>query len=156
MQVAELDARIEAVLHRILPNALLKHLGPAMVQLFSITAPAQAQSGERLSNIHHHHDAENSSVVKYLADSSKTSRETDSRFHDLRHGIYAVIQEGTYLEDVTDEADLFECGLDIIQVTALVSEINMYLRKSRLDLSLITTKFLYENSTVSKLLSAIS
>lgn len=127
-----------------------------MVQLFYATAPAQAQSGDRLDNIGVHHDAGNSDAAKNLTESSGACRETDSRLHDLRHGIYAAIQEGTYLEDVTDEADLFECGLDSLQVTALVSEINVYLRKSRPDLSLITRKVLYENSTVSKLLSTMS
>ena len=156
MPVAELDARIEAVLHRTLPNALLKHLGPAMVEIFYATAPVQSQSGNRLVNTHHHHDSGNSGVAKNLTDASKACRETDSGFHDLRHAIYAAIQEGTYLEDVTDEANLFECGLDSLQVTALVSEINLYLQKSRPDLGLITRNVLYENSTVSKLLSAIA
>ena len=152
VQVAELDARIEAVLHRTLPNALLKHLGPAMLQILSTTTPAQ----DKLNNTPHHHDSGFTIAGKNPTKDSKARHQPDPQLHDLRQGIYTAIQEGTYLENVTDEADLFECGLDSLQVTALVSEINAYLRRSRPDLGLITREILYENSTVSKLLSAIS
>ncbi|KAL8792449.1 MAG: hypothetical protein Q9195_004982 [Heterodermia aff. obscurata] len=138
MQAAELDAHIEAVLYRALPSALLKHLGPAMVQILHATTPAQIQPETQ----HHHASA--------TPDAPNTS-------HDLLHqAIYTAIQEGTYLEAVTDdEADLFECGLDSLQATALVSEINAYLCEARPDLGLVSSRVLYENCTVAKLLAVI-
>ena len=156
MHAAELDDRIEAVLQRTLPNAHLKHLGPAMVEIFYARAPAQAQPGDRLSSTHHDREFGKLGATEDLVATLGAYRQTDSQVKILRQGIYTAIEEGTYLENVTDEADLFDCGLDSLQITALVSEINKFLRKSMPDLRLINKKDLYENCTILKLLSAMS
>lgn len=148
IQDAELDARIEAVLHHTLPKALLKHLGPAIIEILN---------GHTLNGTHNDGNRKfrvNESAGHVNATFNANSK-SGTRMQNLRRGIYAAISESTYLENVTDEANLFECGLDSLQVNALITEINGFLRESELDIKPITRKVLYAHPTVDQLVCAM-
>ena len=70
---------------------------------------------------------------------------------NLQAALFRVISSNSYLTDLTYTADLFECGLDSLQVPVLISHINSFLTESRKDDSLICNKTLYDHPSVEKL-----
>ena len=190
----DLDARIEAVLDRVFPDALLKHLGPALAQIMvdSFRLPtftvnrsnsadrhqgntskyfddkrldesdsaidAEASSGSSQYGLQiqeprlepHHNgtngaDSHSVTEVKPIYNSAET----------LRDSLYRIVQSVTYLYGPEDVANLFDCGLDSLQVPVLVDEINAVLVKSRPDIRLLSVKELYPNRSIEKLLIAL-
>ena len=67
-----------------------------------------------------------------------------------------AITSATYLYDLTDDADLFECGLDSLQVPVLVKEINERLALSQLASKSVSSKMLYQYPSVETLAAALS
>ena len=132
--VAELDARLEVVLHRILPGALTQHLGPAVVQIMTniLSAPSQinSQCGAKDSC-----DSAQNIATKYIPSAVGTTGVVQAQPQDLRQVIHRALSKSADLYNLHDEANLFECGLDSLQLPALVSEINTFFKILRLDVS---------------------
>ena len=153
--MAELDARIEAVLHRILPGALSQHLGPAIIQMAKnlLLTPALQENAQ--------HGGEYSSgevqnvAMKCTSTTPSVARTIRSDSKDLREGIHHAIANCTYLINLNDRANLFECGLDSLQITGLVNEINTFVQNSRPDVRQISKKTIYENPSIEKLIAAM-
>ena len=70
---------------------------------------------------------------------------------DLQAALFRVISSNSYLTDLTYTADLFECGLDSLQVPVLITHINTFLTESHKDDSLICNKTLYDYPSIEKL-----
>ena len=175
--VSDLDAHIEATLRRTLPIVLPQHLGPALVQLLGNLLPHMAVQANQANGTHDaegFHRAFGMQAPKDSLQAKRAGKEAHQsgdtvnhvpfkvmiRSHnntseDLRVSIYRAISTSTYLQDLEDSADLFEYGLDSLQVPVLVDEINAFLTTSRPDLSLISTKTIYANPSVGKLLEAL-
>lgn len=64
---------------------------------------------------------------------------------DLKTALYHIISDTTYVEGLSDSIDLFEAGLDSLQLPALINEINAYLIKHRRFLSLPHSRFSHWN-----------
>ncbi|KAL8827076.1 MAG: hypothetical protein Q9191_003406 [Dirinaria sp. TL-2023a] len=153
MQVAELDARIEEALHHMLPNLLGQYLGPAMVQILNKASPDSMCSSHSQKSFY----ATTCGSRTHTTNSSKRKMGGAPQLQrqDLRRGIYAAMDECTYLHNVTDQANLFECGLDSLQVTALVREINAFLRTYRPVVGTVTKKVVYDNPSIERLVEVI-
>ena len=177
---SDLDAQIELVLRRLLPEALPQHLGPALAQmmanlLHTTTAPAKVSnqvngicsstsSPSQETQLPAAREDGPDSQVQVSAmkphasghvSSLKRSKSIINAPEDLRDVLYRAISSNTYLHDVIDQADLFDCGLDSLQISALVNEINALLVKSGPHVALVQNKTIYENSSIEKLLMAL-
>lgn len=173
--LSDLDTRIEAILHRILPDVLREHLGPTLAQMLAKQlhlAMAQINVSSQVNATEHSTVPEpngpqvlaqgssekahrNGNGIDHSTFPTVTSSDTDAP-EDLRDSLYRAISSSTYLQNLTDEADLFECGLDSLQVPVLVNEINALLSKTRLDVSLISSNIIYDNPSIEKLLMALN
>lgn len=192
----ELDARIEAVLQRVLPGILLQHLGPALAQMMTnLLHPAAAQahglnetngtSANKPSQLTETHgnaanlttatatpstcETDDSQVQNTLVNGSqsngisldhslspKLANSDTHAYDDLRHALNTAISSRLFLHDLSDAADLFECGLDSLQVPVLVDEINAILIKSRPEVGLISNKTIYDNPSIQKLVMVLN
>ena len=169
--IAELDAQVEKTLHRLLPEALTQHLQSALGQMLinllqpaSVPAPTpirangldQDQSnGRNQQNLNSEgspHD-ENESLGRPFETAAKSAVEASPE--DLRDFIKQAVFNNIYLHGLTDDSDLFECGLDSLLVPVLVNEINAFLIKSRPKIDLIAVSTVYDNPTINKLLKVL-
>ena len=186
--LAKLDARIEIILRRILPDALLEHLKPALAQVAvnlithaielpdsnkhsSVTLPASPSHIAQTST-----DTENSNELgsdrlqQQQASSLEKQRDGNVRSQSpsktateaslnssmgLRDCLHDAIASSTYLHDLSDSADLFECGLDSLQVIALVSEINAFLLQIGPDVKTISKETVYQNPSIDRILMVL-
>lgn len=73
----------------------------------------------------------------------------------LRNALRQLISTNTTIEDVTDTADLFQQGLDSLQVMTLVKAVNAFFTNSWPGFRPISSEIVYANSTISKLESAV-
>ena len=189
-----LDARIEAALYRILPNALLKHFEPILAKVVvdsfhlsissnNMSNPANKprpeisdyvddkeldepdsatgagaptghsqcnlQTQEPLLQIHHN------GTDRAVSSSETAVISIPNTSESLRDSLYRIIQSVTYLHGLEDAANLFDCGLGSLQVPVLVEEINKFLTKTRPDIRLLSTKEIYANRSIKKLLAAL-
>ena len=156
----DLDAIIEKAVEKHLQSALAKLLSNLLEASQSIKLPKLASNG-----LSHEPEARSSptSVPNGVGHSSPdtaspTSRQykpTDDSLSDLRKLIYDTLAENLSIDDITDDSDLFQCGLDSIQVPGFLNTVNAYLIKNRPGVSLIETKALYENPSVGQILKAM-
>ena len=75
---------------------------------------------------------------------------------ELQAGLFRVISSNSYLTGLTYTADLFECGLDSLQVPVLITHINAFLTETRKDDRLICNKILYDHASIEKLAAFLS
>ena len=156
ISVAGLEERIEAVLRRIFPDVLSQHLGPAMLQMMAnLILPPPSQVDARDDRKAYYGRTQHG-ATKDMPNGLSTTEVGQSRLQDLRRGIIRAINESTYLYNWNDKANLFECGLDSLQVVALVAEINAFLVGFSPNLSRISNKTIYENPSIESLLVAIA
>ncbi|KAL9066443.1 MAG: hypothetical protein Q9161_007582 [Pseudevernia consocians] len=177
-----LDVRIEEALNRLLPDALLQHLGPALVRMTAdLLNPGATQQSKEvkatgirvngLNPIRGPEPSESSlddlntptaqadgaekaySKEARTSDSLTLNEQTTRTLPGLQDGLRHAITESTYLHGLSDQADFFNCGLDSVQVPGLTEEINELLTKLRPDVGLISTKVIYEYPSFERLLS---
>ena len=181
---SELDIRIEGALHHILPNALARLFDLMSKQMASnMFWPPQMQN-TLMESAHAYpsssndirpqtpsaerHDSQPSASASSesvfvqnndacvdgptsLADNSSSGQ----RYQSLKQSLHRALSTSTYLHDVSDEADLFEHGLDSIQMAGFVRDINAFLGKSRPDAGPIQPQTVYENSSIARLAKAL-
>lgn len=158
----ELDARLEAVLYRVLPDLLGQCLGPAMIQIFEKACLGSMRRDDSPYDSSQNHCCNSCAGSKPNSLRNSNPEKSEKVPHQvqrqgIKRGIYAAIEECTYLHNVTDEANLFECGLDSLQVTALVREINEFLlRRYGRWIGSVTKKVLYDNPSIEMLVAAIA
>ena len=92
----------------------------------------------------------NGSTPKPLETTSKSPT-----FGDLKDSLHSILSSNCYLSGMTDNADLFNCGLDSLQIPIVVTEINSFLVKSKSKAALIRAKTIYDNPTIERLAEAI-
>ena len=171
-----LDLRIEEALDRLLPVALLQHLGPALVRMMTdLLHPGAGQqndggkvNGWGLSLVSEQleskqNGAENSTSQANGAEESGNGEartpnsltlngHTNSARQVLEDGLRHAIAESTYLHGFSDQANFFDCGLDSLQVAGLTNEINALLTTLQPDVEPISAKAVYEYPSFEALL----
>ncbi|KAK6591765.1 L-aminoadipate-semialdehyde dehydrogenase [Botrytis cinerea] len=73
----------------------------------------------------------------------------------LRQIIYNILAENLEVEDLKDDTDLFEIGVDSLQVLSLLDAINAFIVKCEQPVELIDKEAIYSNSTVAGLVALI-
>ena len=172
-----IDTHIEKALNRLLPDILLQHLGPAFARMITdllhpvaarhnvtsqvsevklngvgqtgYTTPSTSTSdGTDKANSYDKHDR------KATYSHEDTATISSSR-QDLQSSLRQAIENSTYMHGLNDEANFFDCGLDSLQIGALVKEINEFLPKLVPDVEMVSIKTIYENPTCEALFEAL-
>ena len=73
----------------------------------------------------------------------------------LKADLYDAISRSTYLYDISDTANFFDCGLDSLQITSLVDETNTLLLTIRPGVTPISAQDIYSNPSVESLLAIL-
>ena len=98
----------------------------------------------------------NSTVIKKSSNNVLESRadypQTTISLLDIKAKIYSALSRSTYLHDLRDTDDFFQHGLDSLQVTALVTELNSTRPPSSCPLS---AQVIYDNPSVERLAAAM-
>lgn len=71
----------------------------------------------------------------------------------LRQVIYDTLAENLEVANLEDDTDLFEFGLDSLQVVSLLTAINAFIIKSEQRVDLMEREAIYSNPTVQKLIT---
>lgn len=164
---ADLDAHIEEVLSRILPEALAKYLQMASTQTLSnflstnqssqtpIHPPKPATTTSYKQPLTNGHSTDAPANTLDNTSSLNTSQVHYDSISDLRKLIYDTLADSLIIENITDESDLFQSGLDSLQVPGLLNALNAFIIKFRPGAQLIDAKAVYDNPTVNKLMSIL-
>ncbi|ERF77178.1 hypothetical protein EPUS_06458 [Endocarpon pusillum Z07020] len=164
---ADLDARIEEVLSRILPGALAKYLQMASTQTLAnflktnqssqtpIQPPKPATTAGNKQPLTTGHSTDAPIETLNTTSPLDTSQVHYDSIPDLRKLIYDTHADNLIIENITDDSDLFQCGLDSLQVPGLLNALNAFVIKFRPGVDLIEAKAVYDNPTVNKLMSIL-
>ena len=172
---SEIDARIEKILKDLLPTMFSQYLRPAFIRMMtdllqpgSPQSHAPDQNKERMPNGLNHDTPPNAMIASgdgyshsdlNKMEMSKEHRAVpareDTNLRYLQDGLRQVIANTTYLHGLNDAANFFDCGLDSLQVSALVKEINGLLRNMKGDVAEISAKSIYESPSIELLLPVL-
>lgn len=115
-------------------------------------APAREKSGM------------NGTVQQFAADATIATTATRTKEHGygskpaearLRQIIYGTLAENLDVGGLKDDTDLFQYGLDSLQVVSLLNAINASIVKSERPVDLLEREAIYSNPTVAKLVAVI-
>lgn len=139
-----LDARIE--------KAVVKHLCNALAELLHSLDANQARERPIQAPKIPSQTLEIGNPMNGLnAPASEKHGMCDNCLPDLRNLIYNTLADNLVIKNITDESDLFECGLDSLQVPGLLNAINAYLIKFRPGVALMDAKILYNNPSIGQI-----
>jgi acyl-CoA synthetase (AMP-forming)/AMP-acid ligase II/aryl carrier-like protein len=143
----ELDMRIEKALAKLLPGfldaAIQKAFSHMLVGLTGGPADSQSTPKPRVDR----------NCIN--GTSGKTSNGTVPPIKHIRALIYQELAENLDTYNLTDDTDLFDAGLDSLQVKSLVHVLNGYLIKKHPNVGELQAKLVYERPTVREILEMI-
>ncbi|KAF2235972.1 acetyl-CoA synthetase-like protein [Viridothelium virens] len=172
------DGRIERVLKRVLPSILAHALRVVADQMFDngaspffydSTVPS-GTLGSRGSGSQSHQTLPDAQLDKLgdprttisdpiknapLTPPSKGSHNTDTRNEMLREGLYSALANSTFLPNVADDENLFNYGLDSIQMVSFIRNINEFFERSTGLKNAVHSKIVYENPSIKQLVGAL-
>ena len=85
-----------------------------------------------------------------------SSHQSNKAQKTLRQVILDTLSENMPVESIEEDSDLFQCGLDSLQVPTLLEAINGFLIRSRRGTVLADSHLIYENPTIAKLVDALA
>lgn len=157
IDLSKLDQQIEAVLRRVLPDVLLHSLGTALGQMVSNLLLAGNDQSRSLDNLgspdpvifKHTEKFDGENVVN--GGSHSPAQDLTS----LRSSFLSILSRNSYLHGLSSTSNLFDCGLDSLQIPVVIEEVNDFLLKSKFQARPISAKVIYDNPTVEKLAVAV-
>jgi aryl carrier-like protein len=141
--IEDLDKRVEKALAKVLPGMLeaaIRKTFSQMLMELSSTTPSLKPAADRLPND--------------LFNGTQSNGVLRSGQH-IRAKIYDVLAEDLDITGISDDTNLFNAGLDSLQVQALVSVLNDHLAKSKPGAEQLNVKSVYEKPTVREIISMI-
>ena len=174
---SEIDIHVEKVVHRLLPEVLLQHLGPAFARMITdlmhtSTAQTSVASHSHRGNANDLGSIDGIDSTIIAADGfdkadgvdvqdptgrgghNKATPTRDAR-QEVQDNLRHAIANNTYLHGLNDRANFFDCGLDSLQTSALIREINKFLPGMGSDVPIVSMKTVYENPTFEMLSDAL-
>ena len=127
----EIEAVVEKYLRRRIPEILAEQLNHAL-------SNAMVRMAADLLQQQQSHPMVNTNGISHCEPSMKAV-------------LTQVLSETTYLTGLSNEANLFECGLDSVQVPVLIKHINDALYRLGRKGEPIATKLLYDNPSIERL-----
>lgn len=100
------------------------------------------------------------SEIDMLYDPGNTSERHSGGFHvtgqgSLSESLYEIISKTTWLKELTYTNDLFEAGLDSVQVVALAKHINSFLTDNQTDIQRVSPTTIYAHPSIAALEKAL-
>ncbi|KAA8650186.1 hypothetical protein EYZ11_008523 [Aspergillus tanneri] len=135
-----LDQQIEEALDRLLPSAIEKAVHVMLTRLLSGLNGATTTSS-------------NPAVPSPTTVKKSIKNGIHSGPNDLKKLIYNQLSENLDTERLNDDSDLFQFGLDSLQVVELVKMLNAYLEEWRPNVDRLERKAVYNNPTVNGVVS---
>lgn len=160
--VDDIDARIEKALVKLLPVALDEAIRKTLSQmLFGLNGSLPVQQSVEKSmplladgHINSTTDGVPSPTTNGVSkEAEKPSASTPPK--DIRQMIYDELSENLDMTHVTVDTDLFNHGLDSLQVQSLVTTLNAYLIKFKPEVKLLEAKQVYDKPTVKEIMAMV-
>lgn len=161
-EVDDIDARIEKALVKLLPTALeeaIRKTLPQMLLGLNGLLPVQ-QSVEKSTPLltDGHTNITTNGVTSPITnavskEAGKPSASTPAK--DVRQLIYDELSENLDTIHVTADTDLFNHGLDSLQVQSLVTTLNAYLIRFKPGVELLEVKQVYDKPTVREIMAML-
>lgn len=159
-EVNDIDARIEKVLVKLLPAALEEAIRKTLSQmLLGLSDPLPVQqsvekSTALLTNGRINGTTNGVTSPITLGVSKEVEKASASTLlRDVRRILYDELSENLDMTHVTADTNLFNHGLDSLQVQSLVTRLNAYLIKFKSDVKLLDAKQVYDNPTVREIMA---
>jgi acyl-CoA synthetase (AMP-forming)/AMP-acid ligase II/aryl carrier-like protein len=143
--VTQIESYVEQYVRRILPQMVAAQLHETLGSVMGLMATDLLRQPQQFSNGTGSHE-KLSGMSNGTGNHGKPS---------LKDALNQIIAETTYMSRVTDDANMFECGLDSIQVPELVKSINKTLGGLGFKAGPINPQLVYNNQTVNKLVAAL-
>lgn len=131
----EVEAVVDKCLRRLLPDMMAEQLNQALSNVLVRLAADLLQPQQPTP------------VVRVNG--------TNQNKPSLKAVLAQVLLETTYLTGLTNEINLFECGLDSVQVPMLMKHLNDALSRRGRRGEPIVMEFLYENPSINQLAQAL-
>lgn len=128
LQLDDIKSYVEQYVHSLVPKIIAEQLNQALGNIMGQMAAELLHQPKALLN---GHNGRSQSIIK--------------------DEINKILLENTYLSQLTDDANLFDCGLDSVQTLGVVKHINNALDRLGLKAGPISTKTIYDNPSVNKL-----
>lgn len=173
---SDVDVQVEVILHRILPRIMSHHIRPALAELLSNLLFSQTNPGaspvepqgfssgsESISSVHlnfevsqsltFHQDSQNleQKYHRDLPTSQTPPFGNVATLEKIEDALCSILTGNFYLQELNRTANLFECGLDSLQIPPLINEINAYLSKEDLNNPVISKAAIIQSPSIEKL-----
>ncbi|GAB1199372.1 hypothetical protein APSETT444_008719 [Aspergillus pseudonomiae] len=147
----DLDRRVEEALQRVLPGAVERAVQDVLARLLAgLTgqlAPVASQSVPVQPPVHVNGE------VNGMTNGVEEVMQPGPP--ELKKVIYDQLGENIDIQDVQDDSDLFQFGLDSLVVIDLTNALNTYIIKWRPGKELLEPKVVYDNPTVERILGLV-
>ena len=161
--IDEIDARIEKALEKLLPAALeqaiRKTLSQILTGLTSSPSPThQSVSAEQPTPLlpnGHTNGTTNPPTTNGVTTTTTSQQPQPPKDISIRQIIYDELSENLDMTGVTDDTDLFNHGLDSLQVQSLVTTLNAYLIRARPGVELLEARQVYERPSVREIMGLV-
>ncbi|KAJ5523615.1 thioester reductase domain-containing protein [Penicillium frequentans] len=147
----DLDRRVQEALDRVLPGAIEKAVQAVLARMLAgFSAPQQ----QVVAPVERTPEAAPPVVNGHAPmQPNGESESAPSGPPDLKKLIYDQLAENLDVQEAKDDSDLFDFGLDSLQVTELANALNAYIIKWCPGKDLLEPKAVYENPSVEKILA---
>lgn len=160
--VNDIDARIEKALVTLLPAALEEAIRKTLSQMLSgLNGPLPVQQFVEkptpLLNNGHTNSITNGTTGLIINGASKEAEKPSASTppKDVRQIIYDELSENLDMTHVTADTNLFNHGLDSLQVQSLVTTLNAYLIRLKPGVELLQAKQVYDKPTVREIMAMV-
>ncbi|RAL07159.1 thioester reductase domain-containing protein [Aspergillus homomorphus CBS 101889] len=150
----ELDCRVQEALDRVLPGAVERAVQEVLAKLLAgLSGQQQQQIASPVESV-----PESTPVAVNGYAAPQPNREAESAPAgppDLKKLVYDQLGENLDVQHVQDDSDLFQFGLDSLQVIELTNALNAYIIKWRPGKELLEPKVVYDNPSVERILGLV-
>jgi len=136
------ETQVEAVLRRLLPNILRQQLGGALAEAAIMFLKSDATAPKNFEKVN-----------EIYLDEIPTKLTKPSL--NMKEVFYDIMATHSYLVELSDNVNLFESGLDSLQIIVLVKEINPFLSEQKHGAKPINIRTFFDNPTIEQLAAAL-
>lgn len=148
LDLVDLDTRIEAALTKLLPRLLDTAIQKALSQMLLGLTGAAPFPSHPTAQITPEPEAT-------LPPTILPAHTSPSLYQHIRNLIYTELAENLDVAGINDETNLFDAGVDSLQVQSLLTVLNGYLVKEGLGKGELDVKSVYESPTVGGILEMV-
>ncbi|KAJ5578055.1 thioester reductase domain-containing protein [Penicillium hispanicum] len=155
---AAIDRAVEDALNRLLPGAVEKAVQGVLARLLTgLSGTAAPSTPVTPSTLPASPDLPAQEPPTLTNGTHKTNGIVNgTQAPDLKRLIHDRLAENLDMTKITDDADLFQFGLDSLQVVELINSLNTYLKEWRPSVAPVERKAVYANPTVNQIMALMA